>query len=408
MFSLVVIGVATFAMPWISLLSKRVGISYAIFYLIGGYLLYTFFSENLPSPLPRDNSTAILHLTELIVIISLMGAGIKIDLPFSIRKWTSTLRLVFIAMLLCMVAAVALGYYMLDLNLAAAILLGACLAPTDPVLASDVQVGPPNDHDNPFSKFILTSEAGINDGMAFPFTWLAITVASMGIGGEKSILSWFTYHFLYQIIGGIVLGYILGKAIGYFLFNFSKKFKMLDNLDAFLAISLTLLAYGLTELLHGYGFIAVFVCAITLRHYEKEHEYHTSMHSFIEQIEKMFVAVLLLLLGGAIVQGILDFLTWKMVLFSLVFILIIRPLFAYLSLLGTNLHRREKFLISFFGIRGMGSLFYLSFALNEIAFESEDELWSIVTFSIAMSILIHGITAAPAIRYLNKKANTGK
>lgn len=403
MFSVLIIGVATFAMPWISILSKKAGISYSLFYLLGGILLYSFFPEFLPSPLPAQNGTAILHLTELIVIISLMGVGIRIDLPFSFRTWASPLRLVFIAMLVCIVAAVLLGFYLLGLNLAAAILLGASLAPTDPVLASDVQVGPPNEQNNSFPKFILTSEAGINDGMAFPFTWLAITVALINNDEKTSLLQWFSYHFLYQIIGGIVLGYILGKGAGYLVFDFSKKNKILESLDGFLAISLTLLAYGITESLHAYGFIAVFVCAITFRHYEKKHEYHNSVHSFTGQIEKIFVAVLLLLLGGAIVQGILDSLTWEMVAFSLTYLLLIRPISAYLSLLGTNLHNWEKLIIGFFGIRGIGSLFYLSFALNEIPFDSEDELWSLVTFCIAMSILIHGLTVSPAIRYLKRK-----
>ncbi len=335
-----------------------------------------------------------------------MGVGIKIDLPFSFKTWSFPLRLVFIAMPLCIIVAVLFGYYLLGLNLAAAILLGASLAPTDPVLASEVQVGPPNEPDNSFPKFILTSEAGINDGMAFPFTWLAITVGLINIKGETTLLQWFSYHFIYQIIGGIVLGFILGKGAGYLVFDFSKKNKILERLDGFLAISLTLLVYGITEALHGYGFIAVFVCALTFRHYEKKHKYHNSIHSFTGQVEKIFVAVLLLLLGGAIAQGILDFLTWEMMIFTFSYLLLIRPISAYLSLLGTDLHFWEKLIVVFFGIRGIGSLFYLSFALNEVAFDSENELWSLVTFSIAMSILIHGLTVSPAIRYLKKKSDT--
>src|SRR5690606_11416486 len=179
--------------------------------------------------------------------------------------------------------------------------------------------------------------------------------------------------------------------------------KFLKQLDGFLAVALTLLVYGATELLHGYGFIAVFVSAFTLRHYEKEHEYHATMHSFTDQVERLFTAILMVLFGGAIAMGILSNLTWQMVLFAIVFLLVIRPVFAYLSLIGTDLHPKEKFAISFFGIRGMGSLFYLAFAFSETTFMSEEELWSVVAFTIALSISIHGLTAAPAMRYLKRE-----
>lgn len=251
-------------------------------------------------------------------------------------------------------------------------------------------------------KFTLTAEAGINDGMAFPFTWLAVTIGLIASGEDTSLLHWFSFHFVYQIAAGIVLGFIFGKGAGYLVFDLSKNKNIAHLLDGFLAISLTLLVYGFTELLHGYGFIAAFVCATTLRHYEKEHDYHKTMHTFTDQVERLFVAMLLILLGGAIAMGILDHLNWQMVLFSLAFLFVIRSAKAYLSLMGPKLSGIEKLGISFFGIRGMGSLFYLSFAFNEIAFESEDKLWSIVSLTIALSILIHGLTANPAMGYLGK------
>ena len=295
------------------------GVSYPLFYFLEGILLYSFFPGVLPGPLPQDNEMAALRLTELIVIISLMGAGIRIDRVFSLRTWSLPLRLVFIAMSLCIAVAAAFGYFFLEFNLAAAVLLGAVLAPTDPVLATDVQVGPPNGQIESEHKFTLTSEAGINDGMAFPFSWLAITIALILAGDKTSILHWFSFHITYQILTGIILGYLFGKGVGYLVFDFSKKYKLLKTLDGFLTIALTLLVYGLTELLQGYGFVAVFVAAITLRHYEKEHEYHTTLHSFTDQIEKLFVAVLMILFGGSVARGLLEHLTWPLALFAIVF-----------------------------------------------------------------------------------------
>jgi NhaP-type Na+/H+ or K+/H+ antiporter len=363
MFLIFLVGVVTFTVVWMPFLAKKTGISYSVYYLVTGIVLYKLFPEHLPNPLPQENETAALHLTELIVIISLMGAGIRINRPFSFGTWRLPLRLVFIAMLLCIAAAAALGYYYLGLNLAAALLLGAVLAPTDPVLATEVQVGPPNEQVNYFHKFALTTEAGINDGLAFPFTWLAVTISLLAAGEDTSILHWFSFHVAYQIIAGVIIGYFLGKATGYLVFDFSRKFKFLKDLDGFLAISLTLLVYGLTELLHGYGFIAVFIAAITFRHSEKKHEYHATMHSFTNQIERLLTAILTVLFGGAIAMRIFDSLTWQMGIFALLFVLVVRPVFGYLSLIGTDLQPKERFGICFFGIRGMGSFFYLALPL---------------------------------------------
>jgi NhaP-type Na+/H+ or K+/H+ antiporter len=396
--SIFILGLVTVSMAWMPAISKKLGISYSVFYLIGGIFLYSLFPEKLPSPMPKDNEEAILHLTELIVIISLMGAGIKIDRSFSLKKWSLPLRLVFIAMLLCIGSTVVLGYLILDLNLAAAILLGAVLAPTDPVLASDVQVSHPNEEKEPRTRFALTSEAGINDGLAFPFTWLAVTVASLAAGQNASLLHWFSYHLVYQIVAGIIMGYAAGKLAGYVIFDLSRKYKYLESLDGFFAVSLTLLVYGVTEMIHGYGFMAVFVSALALRDYEKSHKYHKTMHEFTDQIEKLFVAVLLVLLGGAIAMGILDDLTWQTAVFVLLFLLVIRPVMAYLSLMGTTLTVKERWAIGFLGIRGMGSIFYLAFAFGEIGFDHEEELWSTMVLTVALSVIIHGLSAVPIMR----------
>lgn len=397
-----IIGIAVFGMAWMPVLSKRIGISYSIIYVIAGALLYTFIPGALPEPLPQKHENITLRLAELVVIISLMGTGIKIDRSFSFKTWKAPLRLISLAMVACIGISALAGYAYLRFDLASAILLGAVLAPTDPVLASDVQVGPPNDKIKSETKFALTAEAGLNDGMAFPFTWLAITIASMAAGKEESLLHWFGFDLVYRILAGVVIGYLTGKAVGYLIFTLSKRYSFLHTRDGFLAIAVTLLAYGITEMLSGYGFIAVFITAITLRHYEKGHDYHADLHSFTDQAERLLVAVLLILFGGALVSGILSALSWGMVLFTFIFLLVIRPAAAYLSLYAVNIWPREKLAISFLGIRGMGSVFYLAFAFHELHFNFEDELWSIIAFTILCSIVIHGLTANPIMKYLKK------
>ncbi len=400
---LTIIGLAAFSMAWMPAITKKTGISYAIIYVLAGVVLYLSFPGFLPVPLPASNNDITMRLTEMVVIISLMGTGIKIDRAFSFSSWASPLKLVSIAMLLCIAAAAFLGYHLLELDLAAAVLLGAVLAPTDPVLASDVQVGPPNEKLKSESKFALTAEAGLNDGVAFPFTWLAIALALMANGTGGNLIQWFGYDLLYKIVAGLVMGFFLGRGVGYLVFRVPEKFRFLKTRDGFLAVSLTILVYGLTELIHGYGFIAVFISAITLRHYEKGHHYHDDLHSFTDQAERLLVAIVLILFGGALVSGVLAPLTWKMALFTFIFLLVVRPVAAYASLFTAKFHLKEKLAISFFGIRGMGSVFYLAFAFREVKFTHEKELWAIVSFTILISVIIHGFTATPIMQHLKEE-----
>src|SRR5690606_24790400 len=396
------IGIASFGTAWMPKISERTGVSYSVFYLFAGILLYTFLPTYLPDPLPQQNETLTLHLTELIVIISLMGVGLKIEREFSFKRWAAPLKLIGITMLLCIAITSFLGYYFLGLGLASATLLGAVLAPTDPVLAADVQVAPPNETEKFETKFVLTSEAGLNDGVAFPFTWLAITFGLMATGKDTGLWEWFAMDMLYRILGGILLGYLAGKGMGYLIFNVADKYKLLNAKNSLVAISITIQVYEATELLHAYGFIAVFICAITLRHFEKGHKYHAEMHSFADQLERLLVCILLIVFGGAVAMGILAPLTWKMAVVAIAFLLVIRPLSGLLGLSTSKMEMKEKLAISFFGIRGMGSIFYLAFAIKEFDFEHQNELWAIVSLTILLSIILHGITANWAMKHLNK------
>lgn len=395
---LTLIGAATFLMAWMPEFSKKTGISYSVFYIIAGVVLYLTIPEYLPDPLPKNNESLTLHLTELIVIISLMGSGIKIDRPFSLNAWSSPLKLIGITMLACIAAAACMGYYFLSLGIASATLLGAALAPTDPVLAADVQVGPPNDKAESEVKFTLTSEAGLNDGVAFPFTWLAICLGLMISGKQTSLLEWFAFDLIYRLIAGILIGWISGKAIGFLLFRLSDKSDFLSTRDGFLAIAATLLVYGITEFAHGYGFLAVFICSITLRHYEKDHKYHKELHSFTDQAERLLLSLLMILFGGTLVMGILKPIDTKMIVFVLLFLLVVRPITAYLALKTAKIKNKEKWVIGFFGIKGLGSVFYLSFGFSEYNFEHQDQLWAIIALTILLSIIMHGLSATTVMK----------
>jgi NhaP-type Na+/H+ or K+/H+ antiporter len=400
--SLTIIGIASLGMAWMPAITQWLRISYSILYVLIGVLLYSLF-DALPWPNPIWEEAYAVHLTELIIIISLMGTGLKIDQRFSFAQWKIPFLLVTVTMLLSIAMVGVASWWMLGFDLASALLLGAALAPTDPVLASDVQVGPPLEqrHDN--VRFSLTAEAGLNDGMAFPFTWLAIAVATAATPAETAWEVWLWRDLVYKIIAGIAIGFLLGKLLAYLVLYLPDKNMALLTRDGFVAISTTLMVYGVTELLHGYGFIAVFVTAITLRNYEMEHEYHENLHAFTDQIERILVAVMLILFGGSLVTGLLNMLTWKMALFSLICVFLIRPAAGMAALIGAPMHAKEKLAISFFGIKGIGAFFYLAFALQQASFRYGEELWSVVGFCVLVSIAVHGVTAPYSIDKLRKQ-----
>lgn len=397
---LAILGGASLMMAWMPVITRKLKISYSIVYVILGFVLYRFI-DVLPEPNPTKEINTTLRLTELVVIVSLMGTGLKIDERFSFRAWSIPLRLVSITMLLSIGITAFLGYLWLGFSIPSAILLGASLAPTDPVLASDVQVGPPLDKQKSEVRFALTAEGGLNDSMAFPFTWLAIAFAASSLNME-TVATWLIKDLGLRIVVGLICGLLMGKGLAYLLFHLPRNTKLKRPADGFLALSATLLVYGITELVHGYGFLAVFVCAVTLRNFEIDHKYHKKLHAFSDQIERLLVAMVLILFGGSIANGILSILNWQLVLFGLASIFIVRPLCAYFSVIGTPMSLKEKATISFFGIKGVGSLFYLSFALNEAPFENVVELWGVISFIVLCSILIHGFSAAKTMANVEK------
>ncbi|HEY1114940.1 MAG TPA: sodium:proton antiporter [Chitinophagaceae bacterium] len=394
------VGLAALGMAWMPSISRETGISYSVIYVLLGIVVYVALGRWLPLPDPISQNKDTLHLTEMVVIVSLMGTGLKIDQRFSLRRWAVPFRLVSITMLLSIAVVTALAMWGFGFNLATALLLGAVLAPTDPVLASDVQVGPPNEEVQDKVKFSLTAEAGMNDGTAFPFTWLAIALA-VADGETVDMSHWAVFYLLYKIVMGIACGFLIGRLLGYLVFRLPEKRPLLKVRDGFVAISATLLVYGITEMAKGYGFIAVFVAAVTLRNSELGHRYHRKLHDFTDQIERILIAVVLILFGGSLVSGILAKLTWQMALFSVGFVLAIRPITSLLGMIGTRLHIKEKLAISFFGIKGMGSFYYLAFALDQRFFAKNEELWAICAFTVLLSILVHGLTATPVMRKLD-------
>ncbi|MYS92927.1 MULTISPECIES: cation:proton antiporter [Streptomyces] len=349
------------------------------------------------------------HTTEVCVIVSLMGAGLAIDRPFGWRRWSSTWRLLGITMPLTMAVVALLAWGLLDWPPAAALLLGAVLAPTDPVLAGEVRVGEPlgTEHDEDEVRLSLTSEAGLNDGLAFPFVYAAIALAAAAGTGWSAdwIGAWALTDLLGKCAVGLAVGGGVGWLLGWMFFRVrASVLRLSEHMEGFVALGATFVSYGIAEVLHGYGFLSVFVTACVIRAAERSHGYHKVLHEFTEQIERLLTAVLLFLLGGYLVAGALSALTLMGAVVAVLVLLVVRPLTGWLAQARTAMGEKERAVVAVFGIRGIGSLFYLSYALGQESFGGlERELWAIVALTVVISVVLHGVMATPAIGHLDRR-----
>jgi len=374
---------------------------------------------------PQDNREVIEHVTELTVLVALMGVGLALDRPLDLRRWASwrtwspTWRLLAVAMPLTIAAVALLGWWWAGLAPAVALLLGAVLAPTDPVLASDVQVGGPTvadelDDCRPIDetdevRFTLTSEAGLNDGLTFPFVYAAVFLAT-----EGALATWGPRWLAWELVGKVVVGVLAGVAVGWVLARlaFRSRFRALrvtERGEPLLAVAALVTAYGAGELAQGYGFLSVFACAMAFRAAERSHEYHRAMHEVVTRLERLLTMFVLLVLGIALTRGLLEALDWQGVTLGLALLLVIRPLAAWVALAVLPVREGpgamtgpERAATAFFGVRGVGSLFYLAYAGGEVDAFQADWLWSVVGFTIVASVLLHGALARPVLRRLEQ------
>lgn len=402
--TLTLVGLTLLGAAWTPHLLKRHPITFPMVYVVLGAMVYA-----LPLPLPPADPlrfpVVAERLTELAVLIALVGAGLRIDTRFGWRRWSLTWRLLGITMPLTILGGVLLGQHLLGYGIAGAMLLGAVLAPTDPVLAADVQVHGPGEGGEDPVRFGLTSEAGLNDGLAFPFVWLAIALAiAVGGGAPVDWGRWLALDLAWRVIGGALIGGAVGYGLMHLIFRSERDATLSRSSDGLTALAITLFVYGVAELCHTYGFLAVFVAAVVIRQRERHHEYHATLNLFAEQCERLLMALLLVLLGGAVVGGILSALSLGEVAFALIFVLIVRPLAGWIGTVGTGLDTRERMAISLFGVRGIGSLYYLAFATNHAEFARIEAVWSMVVLVVLLSILLHGVSGKRTMQWLDRQA----
>lgn len=401
---LALFGLVVLLTAWLPMALREFPLSLPIICIAFGTLFVWTPLASIVGSNPLESRYLTERVTEFVVIIALMGAGLKIDRVLGWRSWMTTWRLLAISMPLTIGAIALLGWSFLGLGLASALLLGSALAPTDPVLASDIQVGPPQSGEESEVRFALTSEAGLNDGLSFPFVHLAIAIAATAGTGEAWFQNWLASDVVWRLIAGAGLGWATGKLLGYITFHLPHSAKLARTGDGFVVLGITCLSYGLIEMAHGYGFVGVFVTALTLRHAERDSGYHENLHDFAEQIERLLMMVVLVCFGAAIAEGtVFRALDWKVIIAALAIIFLIRPFAGWIGLLGSPVPGKEKAIIAFFGVRGLGSFYYLAYALGHATFANAELLWVTVSLVVLISVILHGIAVTPVMRYLERE-----
>ncbi len=345
-------------------------------------------------------------VSELCVVVGLFGTGLRIDRLTTRSKWMPTARLLVIAMPMCILLIAVVGWTAAGMTLAGGLLLGAILAPTDPVLAGDVQVGPPHEGGEHPVRYTLTTEAGLNDGLAFPFVHLGIAIATAG-GISLGLMSeWLARDMIYRVAVGVAAGAAVGWLLGKILFNWPRDNALSKTGSGVIALAGVLLAYGATEIAEGYGFIAAFVSGFALRRSETGHSFHRRLHDFSEALEHAITAILLVGVG-AILPVLWPHFGWSHAAIGIALIFVIRPAAAWLSLIGTRHEGRDRLVVAFYGVRGIGSVYYLAYAGHHVELVDEYQLWATVAFTILLSTLVHGLTAGFAVERATGEHQTG-
>ena len=429
----VIIGLLLIAMTMGSSFLSRLPLSAAMLYLGVGVAVGPL-GLGLLRLDALENRVLLERLTETAVLVSLFTAGMKLELPMRDRRWRIPVRLATVSMILTVAAVTVLGVYGLGLSLGAAVLLGAILAPTDPVLASEVQVSNPGDRDR--LRFGLTGEGGLNDGTAFPFVMLGLGllgVHELGAGGWR----WWTVDVVWAVTGGLGLGYLLGTLVGRAIIYLRMRHREALRSDEFIAFGLIGLAYGVALLCLTYGFLAVFAAGLALRRIDEAKSRSPSqpvdkeetapelspdeqaasgaqasvnmmnaVQRFNSQLES-FVEVGIVLAVGVLLATVAferDVLWFVPLLFFLV-----RPVAVYVGLLGTKINGSQRNLMSWFGIRGIGSLYYLLYAVNHgIEPVLAERLLSITLSVVVASVIAHGISVTPLMKHYEARKTIKK
>jgi NhaP-type Na+/H+ or K+/H+ antiporter len=425
-----IVGVVLVFMGLAATTLRRLPVSAAMFYLAIGYGL------GLPGvDLLRLDMVGDAHLlrviTEVALLVSLFAIGLRLRLAVFEKLWTVPLRLGFLAMLATIPLLMLFGVYVLHLGWGPALLLASILAPTDPVLAHDVQVHNPGDHD--LLRFALSGEGGLNDGIALPFAVLGLALCAAPPALATELLNLrLVASMVWGVAGAIAIGGALGWATTHAVAWLRMRHAQALGLEGFFALGLIELSFGAAQIAHTYGFLAVFAAGVAMRrvehrasggrsprkvigtvdsedveataaHPSKAHAYMTeSVLGFTIELESIAEVAVMAMVGNVLATLQIPLFTWQSVALIVTLFVIVRPVSVELSLLGSSATATQRRLMSWFGIRGIGSFYYLAFALEHGAAADVMPLMPLTLAVITASVVIHGVSATPLMNWYRR------
>lgn len=422
------LGILLITMVLAGTMLARLFLSSAMIYLGLGYALGPGVLGVIAIDPMRD-AAVLERVAEVAVLVSLFTVGLKLgSVPLLDRRWFLPLRLAFVSMAITVGLIAAVGVWGLDLPLGGAVLLGAILAPTDPVLAMGVQTRGGVDPER--LRFSLTGEGGLNDGAAFPFVMLGLGLMGLhdlGDGGWR----WWVLDVAWATAGGLFIGAALGALIGRIVVHLRTRHREAVGLDEFLALGLVAVAYGAAQVCHAYGFLAVFAAGLALQRVREQpaagtaslgapegprghsygalatHSHHASaamtqaVRGFNEQLEKLAELAVVLLVGALLPFAAPSFSLWWFI--PLLFV-VLRSVAVLAGTVGAPLAAHQRAMICWFGIRGIGSVYYLMYAIGHgVSGRVARELVTITLVTVAVSIVVHGVSVGPVMRWYSRR-----
>jgi len=405
--TLLLIGSVLVAMALAEPAVRRLPLSPALVYLSVGWAAAWLASPPLPeADLPR-HATLLRVLSEITVLVSLFAIGLKIRMPATWSAWRVPALLATSSMLWSVALATVLAWLVLPLEWPMALLLAAILAPTDPVLASDVQIRSEDDRDA--LRLSLTAEGALNDGTAFPVVMLALGLLGLHGLGDHGV-DWLLRDVLWSVLAGVALGVACGRAVGSAMLRRLREGSSTEW-DELLYLGAIALVYALALAAQASAFLAVLAAGVTLlrRHPATgpdpaAQSFGQQMQVFGARCERLAEVLMVLLIGAALTR-----VEWsgRVVAFAFAMLLLVRPLSVMAGVPPRVLPLAQRSLIAWFGIRGVGSVFYLALALQYgVAGEDAQILISACLVCLALSTGLHGVSATPLMNWYQNRRDT--
>lgn len=423
------VGAVLLVMALSTAVLQRLPVSTALIYLVLGMVIGPL-GLGLTGFDPTE-AAWLEELTEVAVIVSLFFGGLKLRLPPRAPAWRSVFRLAGPLMVGTIAMVALFAHFVLGIAFGFALVLGAVLAPTDPVLASAVSVNDASDLDR--VRFGLSGEAGLNDGAAFPFLVFGLQWLSHDGAGDW-VLEWALHRLLWAVPAALAIGYAIGLGAGR-LAIWLRSRRPASNLPSdFLALAVIALSYAAVQAISAWGFLAVFAAGVGLRRAETdvvgrtphpEHDHRgdaphppaetlaaaggtseglihpavaagalmSETISFGEAVDRLLEVLLVAILGASLYR-----IDPRAIPLAIALFFVIRPLLTLACLVRTPTLHGQRLLMGWFGVRGIGSIYYLSYALSHgVSDANANALASLVLPVIALSIILHGATAQPVL-----------